>query len=258
VIASRLSVAEMNERGRGLLDTGSPFFNNVIEVRLPPFSEEIAQELLSRAGEALSPDDRRFVRRVAGRHPFLLQAIAATLVEMRGEDRQVLAAERFYERISFHFDDLWNTLDDRTRTTAVILCLIELGGRALGRRFAYGELENVPAFGPELRNLARGGLAEKVGEGWQFDTDSLLLWRGERWTIGSQAFAWWVRDVIIAGTRRLPTYDDWLEQKRYRLLLTQEQWDRLLETVRNAPDWAVRGVTVLARSLLTELLRRGL
>ncbi|NIV38116.1 MAG: hypothetical protein GWN58_54490, partial [Anaerolineae bacterium] len=49
------------------------------------------------------------------------------MVETKGEDRQGRAAERFYERISFHFDDLWRTLDDRTRTTAVILSLVELG-----------------------------------------------------------------------------------------------------------------------------------
>ncbi|NIV38115.1 MAG: hypothetical protein GWN58_54485, partial [Anaerolineae bacterium] len=46
----------------------------------------------------------------------------------------------------------------------------------------------------------------KAGEGWQFDWENLLLWRGERWTIGTQAFAWWVRDVIIAEERWVPDY----------------------------------------------------
>jgi hypothetical protein len=256
VTTSRLSVAEMNERGRGLLETGSPFFNHVIEMRLRPFDEVTVGSLLGRAGQAFSPDDRRFIRRVAGRHPFLLQALAGVLLETVGDERRTRAAECFYERVSFHFDDLWRTLDDRTRTTAVILSLLELGGRALGQEFAYGEIERVESFGPELRKLAERGLAEQVGEGWQFDHRHLLLWRGERWTVGMQAFAWWVRDVIIAECRRVPAYDEWLAKKRYRLLLTQEQWDWLVSAVRGAPEWAVRGVGGLARALFSELTRR--
>lgn len=254
VAASRLSVAEMNEKGRGLLETGSPFFNNMTEVRLRPFDEQSVQTLLDRAGKAFSPDDRRFIRRAAGCHPFLLQAMAGTLFETNGNDRQVRAAERFYERIASHFDDLWRSLDDRTRTTAVILSLLELGGRALGKAFAYGEIEKVDAFGPELRRLAERGLAEQVGEGWQFDWEHLLFWRGERWTIGAQAFAWWVRDVIIAESRRVPTYEEWLTNKCYRLLLTQEQWDQLVSAVRKVPEWAVRGIAGLARALFEELV----
>ena len=255
VTAGRLSVGEMNERGRVLLDAGSPFFNNMIEIRLHPFDERTVSRLLSRASDAFSPDDRRFIRRVAGRYPFLLQAMAATLLETGGDDRQARAAERFYERITFHFDDLWYVLDDRTRTTVVILSLLELGGRALGQDFAYGEIERVDAFGPELRKLAERGLAEQVGEGWQFDWEHLLLWRGERWTVGIQAFAWWVRDVVVAESRRVPAYDEWLANKRYRFLLTQGQWDRLANTVHDAPEWAMRGVGALARALFKELVR---
>jgi hypothetical protein len=256
VTASRLSVAEMNERGHGLLDTGSPFFNNTIEVRLRPFDEATVGALLDRGGVHFSRDDRRIIRRVAGRHPFLLQAMSAALLESDGEDRHVQAAETCYGRISFHFDDLWRSLDDATRTTAVILSLVELGGRALGREFAYGEIEGVDAFGPELNRLAERGLTEQVGEGWQFDSEHLLLWRGARWTVGAQAFAWWVRDVVIAGSRQVPAYDEWLNDKRYRLLLTQEQWDGLLGVVQKAPDWAVRGVGGLARALVDELLKK--
>jgi hypothetical protein len=255
VTASRLSVVEMNERGRRLLDIGSPFFNHVIERRLGPFDEQTVHALLNRAGDVLCPDDQRFICRVVGRHPFLLQAMAATLMETTGDDRQAQAAECFFEQIASHFDDLWCSLDDRTRTTAVILSLVELGGRALGHDFSYGEIERVDAFGPELRKLAERGLAEQVGEGWQFDREHLLLWRGERWTVGAQAFAWWVRDVVIAEIRRLPAYDKWLANKRYRFLLTQEQWDWLINAVRKAPDWAVRGVVGLARALFAELVR---
>jgi hypothetical protein len=153
---------------------------------------------------------------------------------------------------------LWHTLDDHCRTTAVILSLVELGKRALGQKFACGEIENVTAFGPMLQKLADRGLAEPAGKGWQLDLKHLLLWREERWTIGSQAFAWWVRDVVITQTRQLPTSDEWLVKKRYLIpnFLTQEQWDWLVGTIRNAPEWAVRGVGGLARALFDELIER--
>lgn len=256
VTATRLTVAQMNERGRGLLDTGSPFFNNVIDVRMRPFDERTVDVFFDQADSSLTPEDRRFLRRIAGRHPFLLQASTAALHETTGDDRHARATEIFYNWISFHFDDLWRTLDDRTRTTAVILSLVELGGRALGNDFSFGEIEKVDAFGPELRKLAERGLAEQASEGWEFDWQHLLLWRGERWTIGAQAFAWWVRDVVIAGARNVPTYDEWLTKKEYKLMLTQEQWDLLITAVRSAPDWAMRGVAGLGRALFEELMAR--
>jgi len=256
IIASRLSIAEMNERGRKLLRVGSPLFNYFGQMRLRPFDEKTVNTLLGWAGDALSPDERHFIRQVAGYHPYLLQAMAATLLETKGDDRQARAAENFYERISFHFDDLWDTLDNRTRTTGVILSLIELGKRALGQKFACGEIEKIKTFGPELCRLAERGLAKRAEKGWKLDLRHLLLWQGERWTVGTQAFAWWVRDVVIAEARQLPAYEEWLANKRYRSLLTQEQWSWLIDTVRNAPKSVVQGIGALARAIFEELTER--
>lgn len=256
VTASQFSIEEMNEQGRDLLKTGSPFFNSMIAMRLKPFDEDNVNILLGRARDAFSLHDQRFIRRVAGCQPFLLQAMAATLVGTTGDDdRQARAAEAFYNRVSSHFNDLWERLDNRTRTTAVILSLVELKGWASGQSFSFGEIENADAFEPELRKLADLGLAERVGEGWKFDRKHLLLWRGGQWTMQTQAFIWWVRDVIIAQTRTLPTYDAWLTNKCYRFLLTREQWDWLIRKVQDIPEWAVRGVAALARVLFDELLK---
>jgi hypothetical protein len=259
VTTSRLPIAELNRRGKELPGSGgSPLFNIQCEVRLRPFDERAVSLLLNRAGNALSADDRCLIRRVAGRHPFLLQAMTATLIETAGDDRQACAAERFYDQISYHFDDLWGTLDDRTRTVAVILSLVEMGKRALGQRFACGDIEKTAALGPELRRLAEQGLAERAEKGWKLDLKNKLLWRGERWTIGTQAFVWWVRDVIIAETRKVPECKEWLTDNRYLpcLPITHEQWHWLIDTVRNAPEWVGQGVGELAKGLLRGLARR--
>jgi hypothetical protein len=182
--------------------------------------------------------------------------MAAALFEVQRRHRQTRAAAAFYERVSSHFDDVWEGLDDNTRTAAVILSLVELGGWASGQRFIYGEIERVKRFGPELRKLAELGLAEQVGQRWHFDRQHLLLWQGERWTMSAQSFIWWARDVVIARTRCIPTYDEWLRHKRYKLLLTQQQWDGLKKALASVPEGMTRSVAKLAGALFDELVKQ--
>ncbi len=256
VTASRLSLNELNRHSYKLPGSGgSPPFNALIEMRLLPFDKDAIDTLLGQAGDNLSDNDRRFICRIAGRHPFLTQALAATLLETNGKNRHARAAERFYEQISHHFDDLWWLLNNHTRTTVVVLSLVELGSRTLGQDFVYNEIEGVDNLGFQLHRLSNRGMAERVGEEWQFDRDHSLLWRGERWTIGAQAFSWWVYDVVIAKTHQVLAYDEWLKDKCYRSLLTKEQWNRLLDAVRSTPERAAWGVGVLAQALFDELVR---
>jgi hypothetical protein len=357
VVATHLSVAEMNEWGRDLLQLGSPLFDHMIELRLRSFDEGTANVLLGRIDIALSSTDRRFIHRVTGCHPFLLQTMAAILAQTAGYDRQVCAAETFYGQVFSYFNDLWHALDDRIRTAAVILSLLELGTRAQGHDFDYSEIKHVDTFVYQLRQLAKAGLAEQADESWQFDQKYLCFWPGERWRIRVQAFSWWVYDMFLAGTQasnaqiagRGPTrrtlsrdlltelrqilvasfdeeelytlcfdlgirYDDlsgkgtagrareliaylerhkriceligvgrhlrpdvhwphlpeaparlsrgmsaceeWLTNKRYRVMLRDEQWDRLVTAVRNDLRLTMWGVDGLARELFEELRGR--
>jgi len=257
VVASRITLDEMNRRGKKMLDTGSPLFNNMIEVRLKPFDNDAIKTFFENCGNTgFTVNDILFIRRVAGRHPFLLQGMSASLFNSKKDDRYACAAENFYEGQRSHFSDLWGALDASTRTTATILTVLEFGGRALGKDFSYGEIENVEKFGPYLRKLLEQGLAEKIGDNWEFDQEHILIWRGERWTVGSQAFAWWIRDSVILGSQDIPDVHNWLYNQSYSGLLTQKQWDDLISLVKKAPDWAVRGVGNLARTLFDELLRK--
>ena len=65
----------MNQQGRGLLETGAPFFNNTIELPLRPFDEPTVDLLLDHGG--FDGHERAFIRGVAGRHPFLQPGMAA-------------------------------------------------------------------------------------------------------------------------------------------------------------------------------------
>ncbi|MFW9770408.1 MAG: hypothetical protein ACFFEM_16435, partial [Candidatus Thorarchaeota archaeon] len=69
-----------------------------------------------------------------------------------------------------------------------------------------------------------------------------------------QVFTWWVRDVVILKSRHLPSFDEWLENKRYSFLLTNEQWENISKISRKVPDWAIKGVSGLAKSILQEMI----
>lgn len=257
ITATRASVAQLNESGRGLLNTGSPFFNHVIPVVLKPFDKTDIHALLDRAKDHFSTTDLAYIHHLAGRHPFLLQAMAATLLESDLPDRMVPAGEKFYERVSAHFDDLWYAMDDHTRTAAVILSIMELGGLALGKDFTSGEIARVPAFGPQLAKLAERGLAERYHESRQLDWEHLLLWQGARWGIGPQVFTWWVRDTVIAGERKVPTYNDWLTRKGYKVILTEQQWDTLQRFGRALPGWVTHGAAGFIRGFVDRLWKKS-
>jgi hypothetical protein len=260
VPASRLTVAEMNDPSRGILETGSPYFNNIIEEKLGPFADETVDLLLDQAPALISPEDRKVINHVAGTHPFLVQAIAAALAEEdQGPERHACAVARFYGRVSYHFDDLWYSMDNRTRATAVVLSLLGLGGQTLGQGFASNEMGQVGQLEPELLRLDGLGLARAVTDESTSDWQYTILWQGRKWTIGAQAFAWWVREIAITGVRPFPSFDDWLANERYRALLSPEQWDWLINTVRQASKYhrdPLNGATMLSSSLRPVLQER--
>ncbi len=257
VITSRLALEELEERVHELpLSGGSPVFNALQEKRLLPFDENGVAALLNRAGNAFSHDDCRFIRFIAGRHPYLVQTMASALLETTGDDRYARATEQFYNWTRSYSDDLWSTLNERARATIVVLGLVELGNHAAGFVFDYTEIQSVDVLGFRLRDLAQLGLAEQVNANWPFGVQHSLLWRGERWVLGTRALAFWVYDVIIAESHRVSAYDEWLKDKGYCSLLTQEQWDRLLGAVRNACGQKIDGIGTLAGSLFEELVRR--
>lgn len=254
VTSTRLSIEQMNANGRQLLDLGSPFFNISRPYRLRPFDNPTIEILLGRAGNQLSKAEQLFIRKIAGRNPFLIQSLAESIIHYRGSDNIERALEDYLEQASQHYDDLWENLNEKTRTVAVILALMDLNGYALGKSYAFGEIENVAAYGPELKRLQEYGLAEQINNtNLQLDTKHALIWRGGQWEITGTGFSWWVRDVVIAQNRSLPSVDDWLKNKQYTLFITNEMW----KTITDLPDWVTKGISGFARSVLSEIMSNG-
>ena len=190
----------MNRRSEAINPGGSPFFNNFAEVNLGPFDHKDIAELLDQAliGSNVHFDktDRNFIVWLSGRHPYQFRQREQTLFDvitegLQGSKRYTKAGELFHKQTVDHFDTLWRRyLDDAARTVMVILALVELGGIAQKRRFSFGEIEQSQRFAPELSRLETLGLVERVGQGWQWDQEHLLLWQGGR-------CAW--RQVVSSG-----------------------------------------------------------
>lgn len=256
VLSSRFSVGDLNAIGKDLGNLGSPFFNQTTDERLDPFDDTAIELLLTRPLPAFAPEEKVFIRRVAGRNPYLLQAMAGTMYDTVHVSRAEMAAKEYYQRVGFHYRDIWNYLDDTTCTVAVMLATKLLDGRALGNSYNYGEIERVDLFDKELRRLNKLGLAELIDRsenGWILDREDFLVWRGEKWALGSDAFAWWIRDEVIAQTRDVPSHNKWLYNQKYLNLITQKQWDDIQRIAKSLPSWAVSGVAGMARALWQEI-----
>lgn len=261
VIASRLSVADINERGRDLLNVGSPFFNIMINLRLRALDAGAADALLARAGSALSVQDRRFVCRASGCQPFLLQALAATLIyvsaDLRGADRAAEAASTFVERVGFHFADQWDALTPLSRAAVTLLCLSAVCAPDL----ACGDLMAQEAFSAQLQALHDLDLAVKVGPDWAYERRGLCHWRGETWTIGAQAFAWWVLNGLPGAAPRFHSLGSDSGQAAHADglfdLFGNEAMGRLMDCARESPALARPDIGPWARTLYETLAEAG-
>jgi hypothetical protein len=264
VVASRMSISELNQRTLEINPYGSPFFNHFVEVKPGPFSRKTMDGLLNVAltdtSVHFSPADRDFIDRLSGRSPYRIQAAAAALFEasveeLSGENRYASAADRFYESIAdAHFSDMWRRLDDKARIVAVILSLVEVGGMAQGRDFAFGEIERAYLFEPELRKLSRLGLVEQVSKCTQWDTEHLLLWQGGHWRISSLGFAWWVYNTVIADSQTIPDPEDWLRNKEvFYYLFSRQEWERVKNWAAKSINLVPGGIGGLIRLLLKSL-----
>ena len=247
VLASRKPLARLNDTASG---EGSPYFNQLTDLILKPFDDAAVAALL--APGDFTAEQQDFIRVFAGRHPYLLQAMAQA-VQTYPQDLH-RAARTFYERTASHYHDIWKYLDNDHRLVALLLALMAFDGQARGHAYNYGEIENADTFQKELKDLADVGLAEHLpgSSSLQWDAEHYLLWRGGRWRIGALAFAWWLRDQVFPRYDPLPEISGFLQAKRYRGFLTQEQWDALTESARKfTPD-----LRSLAKLVLQHLGRK--
>jgi AAA domain len=234
--ASRMMVGEMNRRCQEINPLGSPFFNNLIEVRLLPLRPAevngLIDQTLASTKVTFSAEDRAYIMRTSGRHPFLVQIAAAALFDASAEHiapeaRYVEAERNIQGWAAVHFEDVWQRLTPEMKRVALILALAEF------------PQPGAPALSPldddnhEMSWLADGGFIEACKDSRH------ALWCGKYWRISAASFARWLtssrkwfdsRELddpsSISPAERAQQIESLREQvaiKRRRLAILQEQ-----------------------------------
>jgi hypothetical protein len=189
--ASRMMVGEMNRRSQEINPLGSPFFNNLIEVRLLPLHlaevERLIDQTLEGTGVTFSAEDRAYIIRSSGRHPFLVQIAAAAVFESITQPVDSNARYRQADRTiqgwaAVHFEDVWQRLRPKLKQATLSLALAE-----------FPQVVEPPAATvalsddeQEMRWLADGDLIEATTD------QSCASWRGEHWRICAGSFTRWL------------------------------------------------------------------
>lgn len=144
VLASRSSLASLNESTRRFSRTGSPYFNFFSEVILGPLPDVAVAELLDRAGSRFNLDDCCFIKETAGGHPYLLQVAASELWQAYEEGevdpirRRVQAGQILCEEAALTLGDTWRLWDPATCRVFLTIALAHL--RSLSRQGVCGQI----------------------------------------------------------------------------------------------------------------------
>lgn len=237
VIAARRSMTEMNYATREFA-AGSPYFNFFQEVALGPFSEEDVNTLLGRAGNTFSAEDRAFLSRVAGAHPYLLQTAAYYLWEeyqaaKKGRTsptaRREKAALSLLEQARSTLEDSWRNWTTAMRKAFTVVALDNFS-TLLGKRVfdidrgLLGELHN---FLPELRKLERLGFLR---------ADNNMA---SNYTPAAEVMVWYLAEALVVALR-----DGDKDLARW---LAAQEWDGMM--TKGEKQALMQALTQVARTL---------
>ncbi len=207
VIASRRSLASLNEDTQQFNRTGSPYFNFLTEIILGALPDKYVTQLLCRAGDRFTAEECHFMAEVAGGHPYLVQMAASALWEVYEEGegdsywRQQHVRQSTYDEAAQTFGDVWRLWPSETRRalTAVALAHINTleGREKLLEKHNFNMkrlVHEIDDFDPELQSLKKHSLVEEdeaIPGGWR---------------VRPQVLLWWLVDELVRMVRSEKTF----------------------------------------------------
>ena len=229
VVAGRRTLSELDNVVREY-NHGSPYFNFFNEFRLTVFDPNDVLLLISRARNRFKISDQRFIRHVAGGHPYLLQIACYELWELyheKGTDESChlsTTADIIYQAATHVMADTWQHWTPAVRMVITIIALNQ-APTLLHREFDSEELlYDLQDFAPELRQLEQQGFICK--------TDSQSL----PWKIRPTAFLWWLADELTRTVRNKDSFDGWLQNYEVDGGLRKGHWRKFNILLRAVPN----------------------
>jgi len=224
VIASRRPLTSLNEDTQQFSRTGSPYFNFLDEITLGPWPDKDVAELLRRAADRFTTDDRRFIAEVAGGHPYLVQVAASALWEAYEEGerdsnrRRQRAGQSLYDEVALTLSDIWRLWSPEMRRALTAVALAHIPAKS--RLYVERLVPDMPDLELELRSLAKQGFVaedEAIPGGWRVRPGALL---------------WWLADELVRTVRREVPFEEWLQAQEWEGLLTRGERQQLGRAVR--------------------------
>lgn len=185
VIASRQPLEELNRRTQEFSRSASPYFNFLEEISLGVFPLRETALLLARAGSRFDGDDRRFLERVSGGHPYFLQSSSSYLWDAyeEGENdsvaRRAWAGEQCFQQAAPTLRDIWRTWTPYQQMAFTLAALDEMPLLLPERAFDINRLlKDRPNFAPEQRVLKSRGFLRLYSalEGGYAPQGEIMLW----------------------------------------------------------------------------------
>jgi hypothetical protein len=187
----------------------SPFFNIFANLSVGLFTEEEARQLidasLAGTGVEFSEDIIQMIFRVAGFHPYFLQAACYHAFEtyrrpMPVMERAQIIAGQLYQEAAPHVANYWHTSDEHEKIVLTVLSLLERRGRTGDQRFELSSLrEYYTRSDQTMSRLEKRGLIMEQEDGFK---------------LFNAAFGDWITDEITDVAHDPHGYDEWLRNNR--------------------------------------------
>lgn len=242
VIASRRSLASLNKETQELSRTGSPYFNFLTEIPLGPLPDKYVEELLQRAKDRFTPEDRHFITDATGGHPALLQMAASALWEAYedGEEdvylRRQKAGQTLYNEAEMILSHSWDLWPSATRRAFAAVTLTHMNTLLKGKFHIKRLVDDLEDLAPELRTLDKLGFIrtdEGVPGGWR---------------VLPCAFLWWMADELVRTARRDKPFDEWLQAQTWEGPLTRSEKQQLNKAMQAIAEIVKDGATTLIQA----------
>ena len=185
----------------------SPFFNIFANINVRLFIELEARQLISSSlegsGVQFSQPDIELLFRIAGYHPFFLQAACHFLFEaylnsLDPAGRTKFLIKEFGEEAAPHLDDLWLNSRESEKIVLTSLALLEKGSSASEKSFSVARLRDMYTRSEQtLAQLEKRGLLAQMDGGYRLFNNS---------------FSQWILSEL-SSTGDEYTYEEWLKSK---------------------------------------------
>lgn len=195
LLTSRLSLEEIHDKARSFWQLGSAFFSHVQPISLGLFSEKSVSDLLKKGKKIFHNRYAKDSIKIAGRHPFLLQALASQFYTAFRQKNytEEKSVDAFYEIAQVFFDGVWQGLDNTSRAALFIVYILEEGSMVAGKSFDLrGELDKHPSA---IRTLKQHGLIDSLAHTGR-DKAPVII-EGEPYGLGGEALNWWLGDRLV-------------------------------------------------------------